>query len=87
MRDRLRANQRPSSILIYNSTFKIFLGPDSLIGIKLKNGQDQYQILQRLTGGLMKILHEVEYKNFTAKDVEKILKDTYTAGRLEKQKV
>ena len=69
--------------------FKIstFLGPDSLIGIKLKNGQDQYQILQRLTGGLMKILHEVEYKNFTAKDVEKILKDTYTAGRLEKQKV
>ena len=35
----------------------------------------------------MKILHEVEYKNFTAKDVEKILKDTYTAGRLEKQKV
>ena len=64
-----------------------FLGPDSLIGIKLKNGQDQYQILQRLTGGLMKILHEVEYKNFTAKDVEKILKDTYTAGRLEKQKV
>lgn len=69
--------------------FKIstFLGPDSLIGIKLKNGQDQYQILQRLTGGLMKILHEVEYKNFTAKDVEKILKDTYTAGRLEKQMV
>ena len=67
--------------------FKTFLGPDSLIGIKLKNGQDQYQILQRLTGGLMKILHEVEYKNFTAKDVEKILKDTYTAGRLEKQKV
>ena len=35
----------------------------------------------------MKILHEVEYKNFTAKDVEKILKDTYTAARLEKQKV